>query len=165
VQPSSAVSTPASRKGVQYASTAASDRLKALIQRHAAGRQFWVQGCAGVVDRIEVGELDSPALRELVDTYCAPLREAGVDTALLGCTHYPLIEPLWRAALGPDVHLLRIEIAVARRAAELWRHPPESAGRVRIETSGNTTQLAGWIQKVLGWEALAVAAWSTSASD
>jgi len=139
-------------------STAASARLQALIERHANGREVVVQGCPGVVDRIEAGDLDSAELRALVERHCEPLRAAGVDTALLGCTHYPLIEPLWQAALGADVKLLRIETAVARRAVDLWR-PGQESPALHIETSGDPVALRAWIERVLGWRGLDVQRW------
>jgi glutamate racemase len=139
--------------------TAASARLRALIERHAGGREIVVQGCAGIVDRIERGDLDSAELRALVNLYCEPLRRAGVDTALLGCTHYPLIEPLWQAALGPKVELLRIETAVARRAAGLWTPMANEEPTLDIETSGDPALLNAWVTAVLGWQGLKVQAW------
>lgn len=152
----------ASRNGriglLATAATAASARLRALIERHAGDRQVIVQGCPGVVDHIEAGDLDSRELRALVSEHCAPLRAAGVDTALLGCTHYPLIEPLWREALGADVQLLRIETAVARRAADLWQQDAGPAA-LHIETSGAPAALRGWIEHVLGWREPDVRRW------
>lgn len=139
--------------------TASSARLHALIARHANGREVVVQGCPGIVDRIEAGDVDSAELRALIQHHCAPLLAAGVDTALLGCTHYPLIEPLWQAALGPDVKLLRIETAVARRAADLWMPAPGLPG-LDIETSGDPAALRAWIDRVLGWGELDVQAHS-----
>ncbi|MFN3304737.1 MAG: glutamate racemase [Roseateles sp.] len=138
--------------------TAASARLQALIERHAKGCEVVVRGCPGVVEHIEAGDLDSAALRQLVDEHCTPLRAAGIDTALLGCTHYPLIEPLWRAALGPDIALLRIETAVARRAADLWPAASDEAA-LDIETSGDPAALRGWLGRVLGWPDAPVYAW------
>jgi glutamate racemase len=139
--------------------TAASARLHALIERHANGRQVVVQGCAGIVDRIEAGDLDSAELRALVERYCEPLRAAGIDTVLLGCTHYPLIETLWQAALGTDVELLRIETAVARRTAALWTPTPDEHPSLDIGTSGDPAALYSWIARVLGWQDLNVDAW------
>ena len=139
--------------------TAASGRLRALIERHAGDRSVTVQGCAGIVDRIEAGDLDSADLQALVERYCEPLRAAGVDTALLGCTHYPLIEPLWQAALGPAVKLLRIETAVARRAVDLWRSMSGDRPALDIETSGDPALLGAWIEQVLGWRDVNVHAW------
>jgi glutamate racemase len=51
----------------------------------------------------------------LVRTYCAPLREAQVDTAILGCTHYPFVSALLQRLLGPEVGLITSGTAIARR--------------------------------------------------
>lgn len=45
--------------------------------------------------------------------YCAPLRAAGVDTLILGCTHYPLVAPMLQRILGRDVRLVAGGHAVA----------------------------------------------------
>lgn len=145
--------------------TAASVRLKALIERHIGDREIVVKGCPGVVDRIEAGDLDSAELRAIVETHCGPLRAAGIDTALLGCTHYPLIEPLWQAALGPDVTVLRIETAVARRAASLWTPAPDEQPALKVETSGDPAALRDWISRVLGWPSLEVQAWQPASKN
>jgi glutamate racemase len=138
--------------------TAKSARLRALIERHATGVQVLVQGCPGIVEHIEAADLHSDQLRLLVDSHCTGLVAGGVDTVLLGCTHYPMIEPLWRSALGPEVLVLRIETAVARRAAELWREPA-GRGRCQIECSADASALRAWIERVLGWQAPAVEQW------
>lgn len=138
--------------------TAASARLRGLIERHANGREVVVQPCPGIVEHIEAGDLESLALRSLVAAHCAPLRAAAVDTVLLGCTHYPLIAPLWQAALGPEVALLHIEIAVARRAADLWTASKGPAG-LSVVTSGDPARLQSWMAQVLGWSDIPVQPW------
>lgn len=146
--------------------TAASSRYQALVARHGEGMQVFTQACPGVVDLIEAGQLDAPELRALVQRYAAPLREAEVDTVLLGCTHYPFIEALWHEALGPDIQLLRIETAVARRAAGLWRHEhpatdeAHAAASLLVETSGNADSLRQWMAQVLGWDWTEVRHWA-----
>jgi glutamate racemase len=50
----------------------------------------------------------------VVRSYCRPLIEAGVDTVILGCTHYPLVAPMLQRTLGPDVTLVSAGDAVAR---------------------------------------------------
>jgi glutamate racemase len=129
--------------------TVDSARFKALIARHAGTAQVFTRACPGVVELIEGGDLLAPELAQLIRPHCDALRLAGVDTALLGCTHYPFVEAMWRSALGDGVQLLRIETAVARRAASLWRHG--GSGPLVIETSGNAERLSGWIANVLGW--------------
>ena len=59
-----------------------------------------------------------PFDQQVVDTvreYCAPLKEAGVDTVILGCTHYPLVRPMLQRMLGPGVSLITPGAAIARR--------------------------------------------------
>jgi glutamate racemase len=59
-----------------------------------------------------------PFDERVVDTvrgYCAPLREARVDTVILGCTHYPLVRPMLQRMLGRGVTLITPGAAIARR--------------------------------------------------
>ena len=58
------------------------------------------------------GELDSRVVA-LVDEYCEPLKEAGVDTVVLGCTHYPLVRAVLQRALGRDVTIVSSGQAIA----------------------------------------------------
>jgi len=55
---------------------------------------------------------------DLVRGYCAPLREAEVDTVILGCTHYPMVRALLQRLLGPRVALITSGDAVARRVEQ-----------------------------------------------
>jgi glutamate racemase len=55
---------------------------------------------------------------DLVRGYCAPLREAAVDTVILGCTHYPMVRALLQRLLGPRVALITSGDAVARRVEQ-----------------------------------------------
>lgn len=103
--------------------TLASEKYQRLISTHGQNVEVVQQACPGLAKEIEGGDLDTPRLRELVEAYARPLREADVDTAVLGCTHYPFVAPLFREALGPQVHLIDTAEAVARqtlrRSAEL----------------------------------------------
>ncbi len=53
---------------------------------------------------------------EMVRTYCEPLRQAEVDTVVLGCTHYPLVAPMLQRTLGRDVRLVSAGHAIASTA-------------------------------------------------
>jgi glutamate racemase len=73
--------------------------------------------------------------------------EQGADTLVLGCTHYPFVEPLIAAAAGPGVGILNPAAAVARelkrRLAETGLLRPGShAGTTRFHTSGSPEHLA-----------------------
>jgi glutamate racemase len=62
--------------------------------------------CPVFVDHVEAGDTTSDALRDAARGYLAPLKEAGIDTLILGCTHYPLLSGLLQMELGPDVVLV-----------------------------------------------------------
>ncbi len=62
---------------------------------------------------IQNGSLFDEETMAMARTYCAPLKEAGVDTLILGCTHYPLVAPMLQRILGRDVRLVSGGHAVA----------------------------------------------------
>ena len=136
--------------------TIASARYQSLLSRHAGGAQIISQPCPGLADLIEQGELDSTALRQLVSEQCAPLRAAGVDTVLMGCTHYPLIQPLLQDALGAKVKLLNIESAVAQQAERLWAELGliSEGDSISLQSTGNADALTRFVHAALGWPGL-----------
>lgn len=95
--------------------TLRSARFAALLERFASDVEVITQPCPGLVELIEDGQLDSPATRELLSGYVTPLLQAGCDTLILGCTHYPLIKPLLQRLVPSHVQLIDTGGAVARR--------------------------------------------------
>jgi glutamate racemase len=71
--------------------------------------------CPDLAPLIQSGYLFDHRMVDTVRAYCAPLREAGVDTVILGCTHYPLVASMLQRTLGPRVQLISSGHAVARR--------------------------------------------------
>ena len=98
----------------------------------------------------------SSELQALVSRYCEPLRAAGVDTVLLGCTHYPLIRELWQRALGAGVQLLQVEEAVAQQAARLWCLPKGGDGSIVLSSTGDAVVLGHLAREALGWRGFAL---------
>ncbi len=89
----------------------------------ASGASFLLQGCTGLVERIERGELDDAGTRAMLERYVLPLLRQGADTLVLGCTHYPFVQAsiehlIARAELGP-VTLVDTGEAVARQLKRL----------------------------------------------
>ncbi|MGI6407347.1 MAG: glutamate racemase [Thiopseudomonas sp.] len=95
--------------------TLRSARFAALLERYSEKVQVYTQPCPGLVERIEAGELASPATRELLAGYVHPLLAAGCDCLILGCTHYPFIKPLLRELVGDGIAIIDTGAAVARR--------------------------------------------------
>lgn len=95
--------------------TLRSARFAALLERFASDVEVITQPCPGLVELIEAGELNSAPTRALLIAYVEPLLQAGCDTLILGCTHYPLIKPLLRSLIPQHVQLIDTGEAVARR--------------------------------------------------
>lgn len=134
-------------------STIASARFADLISRHAGGARIISQPCPGLVALIESGELDTPAMRDLLRALCEPLIEAEVDTVLMGCTHYPLVQRQLQRVLGDQVLLLNIESAVAQQAGKQWRALglDVPAKTPTLQTTGSAEALTKFVQQALTW--------------
>jgi glutamate racemase len=84
----------------------------------AQGRELEVTEVAAP-DLAPIIQNGFPFDQRVMDTarsYCAPLKRAGVDTLILGCTHYPLVAPMLQRMLGRDVRLVTAGHAVAAAA-------------------------------------------------
>ena len=97
------------------AGTLGSPPFARLAQQYAQDIRLIAQPCPGLVERIEAGDFDSPALRRLLHNYIAPLLEQGIDTLVLGCTHYPFVAPLIQEMIGASINLIDTSEAVARQ--------------------------------------------------
>lgn len=75
--------------------------------------------CPLLVPLVEAGWLDHPATGLVLDTYLEPLRAAGVDTLILGCTHYPLLKDPIAAYMGERTVLVDSAEALAEAAETL----------------------------------------------
>lgn len=71
--------------------TVNSPRLHRLISEYASNVQVITQACPGLVEHVEAGDFSSEDVRLLLKHYTMPLLDAGVDTLVLGCTHYPFL--------------------------------------------------------------------------
>jgi glutamate racemase len=98
--------------------------------------------CPDLAPIIEGGFPFDEDLVETVRAYCAPLREAAVDTVILGCTHYPLVAPMLQRMLGRSVRLVSSGAGIARGveralAARGVLHPRAGEGTYRFRCTGD----------------------------
>ncbi|HEX5830530.1 MAG TPA: glutamate racemase [Gemmatimonadaceae bacterium] len=98
--------------------TVSSRAYEQAIRARLPDAMVMATSCPLFVPLVEEGWLDHPATRLVADEYLAPVRAAGVDTLVLGCTHYPLLKPLLHELLGPRVRLID---SAEETAAELGR--------------------------------------------
>lgn len=140
--------------------TLASEKFRQLQEQtsETTGVQFLLQACKGLADQVEKGELHSPATMALLNQYVTPLLRQGADTLVLGCTHYPFVQPaieslVRQVALAP-VAIIDTGEAVARQLVRQLdqhdlRRQETGPGRLRAFTSGSQTTLAKAFEALL----------------
>jgi glutamate racemase len=108
--------------------TVAAARYETLVRTLDAGVHFSAVACPKLVPLIESDDPFGAATTDAVREYAAPLKQAGCDTVVLGCTHYPLIRPIFQRTFGRDVTLVFSADETAREVAEtLTRKELENA--------------------------------------
>jgi glutamate racemase len=93
-------------------------RYARLVRDLDAGVELLPVACPRLVPLIEGDDPYGAETEEAVREYAAPLKAAGVDTVILGCTHYPLIRPILQRVFGRDVTLVFSAEETAREVAE-----------------------------------------------
>lgn len=143
------MATPATFQGELFAS---------VVERFANGVQLINQVCPGLVEQVEAGRLDTPDTDALLREYLAPMLDAGVDTIVMGCTHYPFLMPTIQRLAGPGVTVIDPAPAIARqvarqmdRAVEQQKWPSaEKEARQIFYTTGKVEALAETLEQLLG---------------
>jgi glutamate racemase len=113
--------------------------------------QVFSAACPQFVDFVERGVTSGRALLGLASAYLEPLQRAGVDTLVLGCTHYPLLAGLLSVVMGDDVTLVSSADETAKDVYRMLSEE-EPAGPVRHQflTTGDAEQFARLARRFLG---------------
>lgn len=103
--------------------TATGQVLGTLLDQfvHPLGVEAHVEVPRGLVEQVERGELDSAQTLGILERATKPMLDAGVDTIVLACTHFPFIAEALRQVVGPDVQLVNPAPAVARQTQRVYR--------------------------------------------
>jgi len=130
-----------------------------------AGIELTCAACPGFVEFVEAGDVDSDQVHVLAERLLAPVRDADVDTLVLGCTHYPLLARTIGDVMGREVVLVSSadETAFAVRSmltarGMLAEGPPSDARHVFF-TSGPVDTFRTLGVRFLGPEVEAVESW------
>jgi glutamate racemase len=86
--------------------TIESGQYEEAIRRTRRPVRTTARACPRFVELVEAGETWGPRVLDIAGEYLGPLKEAGVDTLILGCTHYPLLAATIQYVMGPDVLLV-----------------------------------------------------------
>jgi glutamate racemase len=132
------------------AGTLQSRKYAELLQRFGHFARVISQPCPGLVERVEAGDLDGADTLRLLRFYLQPLLEAGADTLVLGCTHYPFLVDAIRGIAGSRVQLIDPGAAVARRVADVLGQDTRGTGSLRCYSSGDGAAQSAIMSRLLG---------------
>jgi len=91
------------------------------------------RACPLFVPFVEEGWAEHPAVSLVAREYLAPIAAAGIDTLVLGCTHYPLLKPVIASVVGPDIRLIdSAQETAAATARVLDDHALRNPARGRV---------------------------------
>ena len=147
------LATPSTFQGELYAS---------VVERFASGVEIYQETCPGLVSQIEQGRLETPKTRRILETALLPLMARGVDTLVMGCTHFPFIIPLIEQITEGKARVIDPAPAVARQTLRvleergLLNRQPE-AGITRYFTTGDPAKFARVLPRLIGVQAQAQA--------
>jgi glutamate racemase len=93
--------------------------FQATVGRHAQGIQLINQVCAGLAEQVESGDLESDAMQDMLRGFIQPMLDAGADTIVLACSHYPFALDSIRRIAGPQVNVIDPAPAIARQVGRV----------------------------------------------
>jgi glutamate racemase len=140
------LATPATFQGALYAS---------VVERFAREVTVLQDTCHGLVEEIEDGQLDSPHTHRILQRALQPMLAQGIDTIVLGCTHYPFVIPRIREIAGPGVRVIDPAPAVARQVVRVLEARGLGVaqgleGETRFLTTGSPGGLETAVSRLMG---------------
>jgi glutamate racemase len=145
------LATPSTFHGELYAS---------VVERFAKDVQIFEATCPGLVRQIERGYLNTPLTRRILQQALQPMLAEGVDTLVMGCTHFPFVIPLIQQIAGEGVRVIDPAPAIARQTERvLISHDllraSVSTQTHRYLTSGDPNRFSRLLAQLLGSQAQA----------
>jgi glutamate racemase len=132
------------------------DLFASLMERFAGDVHVESVACPDLVTLVEAGDLTSPAAVDTVERSLRPMVRAGVDTVVLGCTHYMFLRDAIAGVMGPGVAIIDPAPAVARQVARVASEIGAGAGAGVTEylTTGDPERFGDQLRALLGVEAV-----------
>jgi len=106
------LATPATFQGELYNS---------VVERFATDVEILKDTCPGLVKQIEDGAIHSPETERILREALDPMIAGGIDTVVLGCTHYPFVIPIIQKIVGDQTSIIDPAPAVAKQVKRLWQ--------------------------------------------
>jgi glutamate racemase len=141
--------------------TLAGERFDSLVKRFGDGLDVYTQPCPGLVEVVESGRWDNKETEALIGSYLDKLLARGVDTIILGCTHYPFLRPVVEKLAGSSIVVIDSGEAVARQVVRVLENKGltaggKAAGDASFFTSGDPEKVGPVMRLLMGNPDLAV---------
>jgi glutamate racemase len=118
IEPGAQAAAEVSAKGrigvIGTEATIASGIYTRILKRLRPDAEIYTRACPLLVPLVEEGWTDNEVARRTVEHYLAGLKDSGIDTLLLGCTHYPMLRGLIQQVMGSAVRVVDSAAATAR---------------------------------------------------
>ncbi|MCK4708949.1 MAG: glutamate racemase [Gammaproteobacteria bacterium] len=138
------------------ASTLKSSQYNKLLSDYADNIVVYEQAADGLVEQVEAGLLDDEETDRLLNQYLQPMIEKGVDSIVLGCTHYPFLLPAIKNIVGTDIEVIDTGVAVTeqvKRVLSLYAGTEKiSEQSDQFFSSGDTEHTQKMIKQLLGMQ-------------
>lgn len=131
-----------------------SPRYASLMERFAQNIRVIENPCRGLVEQIEAGAISTAETRVLLESILEPMMAEQADTLILGCTHYPFVQPLIADITNDTVEIINPAIAVARQTERVLGRRQllksgTTAGSIKAYTSGSPAGLTAAFSHLL----------------
>jgi glutamate racemase len=166
IEPAVRAAVGATRSGriglIGTQATVASGAYQRAVASADGDTELFAAACPRFVEFVEAGDTTSAELLDAATAYLGPLRDAGVDTLILGCTHYPFLRGAIHHVMGDGVLILSSAEATADDVYEtlsrqrLLAEGGERAPGHRFESTGDPERFAALGTRFLGPEVRAV---------
>jgi len=121
-----------------------------VVERFARDVTLLEDPCPGLVAQVEKGDLSGEQTRAILLKALDPMLAAGVDTIVMGCTHYPFVIPLIQTIVGPGVRVIDPAPAIARQTRRMLEaHNLLAGGKRRSAAQYITSGDAGSFRRML----------------
>ncbi len=127
-----------------------------VFRKLAPGMELYSQACPLFVLLVENDLVGTPEARRVAEEYLSPFKDVGIDTLILGCTHYPLMADVIQEVMGPEVQLISSAEETARETRDVMEKKGllnlsgTNDSRSRFFVSGPARTFKELAEKLLG---------------
>lgn len=139
---------------IATAATFQGELFASVVDRHANGARILAAAAPGLAQMVEDGEESGDEARALLRDLLRPMVDEGMDTLVLGCTHYPFAITSIRDVVGPGVKIIDPSPAIARQVRRVlseqgMRAQGGNGIRVRLHTTLDPERFDGAVRRLL----------------